>query len=90
MYTYEDVKNIIIGVVREIDEELDPAIEITENTNLLTDLSYDSYHFIRMTVAIEAKLNIQFSVEESDIYEVSTVAELAQLTFKIYKETQEQ
>ena len=52
MYTYEDVKNIIIGVVREIDEELDPAIEITENTNLLTDFSYDSYHVIRMTVAI--------------------------------------
>lgn len=83
-YSYDEIKEIIKNVVIETNDVNIKIDELNENTNFINDLSFDSFNFIKMIVALEAQLDVIFTMDDLDINKMKTLGQLINISYSIY------
>lgn len=74
----ENIKDILINISgREIK-----TCEINDNTNIISDLGFDSVKIIQLIVEIENKFNIEIEDEDMDINNLNNCKSLRELIAK--------
>ncbi|AGF54133.1 MULTISPECIES: acyl carrier protein [Clostridium] len=86
-YSYDEIKEIIKNVVIETNDVNIKIDELNENTNFINDLSFDSFNFIKMIVALEAQLDVIFTMDDLDINKMETLGQLINISYSIYINT---
>lgn len=84
MKTREDIKELVFDIV---STHLAPSIEVTETSNLETDLGADSLDKVEIAMALEEKFNMDISDEKMEY--VKTVEDIIELIYGMTKENAE-
>ena len=60
----KEIHDILVEEIRKVKETFSNQKEINEETNLVTDLNFNSIDFMQLVVGIENKLDISFDLDE--------------------------
>ncbi len=83
-YSIDNVKDIIKDILIETNEVNLKKEEMNDDTRFDKDLSFDSFNYIKFVVALEAKLDIVFSIDDLDIDSIKTIQQMAEKAYDIY------
>ena len=89
-YSYDEIKEIVKNVVIETNDVDMKTDELHEDTNFINDLSFDSFNFIKLVVALEEKLDAIFTMDDLDINTMTTLEQLFDTAYGIYKNAHNQ
>lgn len=81
-YTYEEIKEEIIKIIREEIGWNDNGCTFGEETRLIDDLELDSVMIVQLIVAVEEKFQIEFSDSEDLLKCLETIGSLAEWIMK--------
>lgn len=76
-YTYEEMKDEIIKIIRDEIGWKDNGCIIQEETRLIDDLELDSIMIVQLIVAVEEKFQVEFSDSEDLLKSMETIGSLA-------------
>ncbi|MCI8668747.1 MAG: hypothetical protein HFI34_04380 [Lachnospiraceae bacterium] len=75
-YTYEEIKDEIIKIIREEIGWNDNGCTLGEETRLIDDLELDSVMIVQLIVTIEEKFQMEFSDSEDLLKCLETIGSL--------------
>lgn len=77
-YTYENIKNQIIKIIREEIGWEENGCTIDDETKLIDDLKLDSLMIVQLIVAVEERFQVEFNDTEELLRGMETVRSLAE------------
>lgn len=85
--TYEFIFNEIKKLIISVSEQDLVDKNITENTNLVEDLNFDSIQIIRLIVEIEQQFNVYFDMEIIVAADIFVYKNFVQYVYNLLNET---